>query len=98
MRPVTSGSPPFTVSSETPEKIALVAQGEELLRQYVPAAADLRLRVHGELGRIEVPPDAMPELLAHRNEIAAKLRGLGLRFVTLDMEGFRSGSFDAGLA
>ena len=82
----------------TPEKIALVAQGEELLRQYVPAAADLRLRVHGDLGRIEVPPDAMPELLAHRNEIAAKLRGLGLRFVTLDMEGFRSGSFDAGLA
>ena len=80
----------------TPEKIAVAAQGETLLRQYLPKEADLRLRVHGGLGRIEVPPEHFPALIAHREEIIARLQNLGLRFVTLDLQGFRSGSFDTG--
>jgi len=80
----------------TPEKIAVAARGEALLRQYLPKEADLRLRVHGSLGRIEVRPEHFPALLARREEIIAELQALGLRFVTLDMAGFRSGSFDVG--
>ena len=78
----------------TPAKIELAARGEELLRQYFPATADLRLRIHGDLGRIEIPPEMLETALKHREEIAEKLKALGLRFVTLDLEGFRSGSFD----
>ena len=80
----------------TPEKIAVAALGEKTLRQYLPPDADLRLRIHGTLGRIEVPPENFPALMAHREEIVDELRTLGLRFVALDLAGFRSGSFDAG--
>lgn len=59
---------------------------------------DCRVRLHeGELARIEVPLSevarlARPEV---RDPLAARLRGLGFQFVTLDLEGFRSGSLNA---
>jgi len=56
-----------------------------------------RVRYHrGDLARIEVPADELPALCepATRQELAAELRRLGFKFVTIDLEGFRSGSLN----
>src|SRR5438105_3858364 len=58
---------------------------------------ELRVRLHeGELARIEVPAAALPRLAdpAVRDDLVRRLKGLGFRFVTLDLEGFRSGSLN----
>lgn len=78
----------------TPEMLKKVADGEMLLRQYLQEIHPLRLRVQNDLARIEVPPEAMENLLRHREEITAGLQKIGFRFITLDLQGFRSGSYD----
>ena len=57
--------------------------------------ATLRVRYHkGDLARIEVPPEAIARLSQPetREKVLAELRRLGFQYVTLDLEGFRSGS------
>ncbi len=78
----------------TPDRIEQVGKGEELIRKYAPITSDARLRVHANIARIELSPDAMSQILENRKEIAAGLRCLGFEFITLDLEGFRSGCFD----
>ncbi len=78
----------------TEELIRKVIDGEELLRKIVPAADNLRLRVHASIARIEVPKEFIAELAVYHDEITAGLKKLGFQFVTLDLEGFRSGSMD----
>lgn len=78
----------------TPERIRQVAQGEELLRKLLPADIDLRLRVQDRIARIEVSPEALEIVLRNRTEITAGLKKLGFEFITLDLEGFRSGCYD----
>jgi uncharacterized protein len=59
---------------------------------------ECRVRLHeGELARIEVPASAITRLAepAVRDELVRRLKGLGFAFVTLDLEGFRSGSLNA---
>ena len=60
----------------------------------------VRVRHHGEIARIEVPPADLPRFFADgRNErISAKLKEIGFRFVTVDLQGYRSGSLNEGLA
>ena len=58
----------------------------------------LRVRYHkGDLARIEVPLDDLPRFveLEVRGEILPAFRELGFKFVTLDLEGFRSGSLNS---
>jgi uncharacterized protein len=57
------------------------------------------VRHHGEVARIELPPGDFPKLLAGTvaAEVAQKLREFGFKFVTLDLQGFRSGSLNEGL-
>ena len=78
----------------TPELLDRTGRGEELIRELLPPETDVRLRVHGTLARIEVPPDALPRVLNCRDKINAGLRQLGFKFLTLDLEGFRSGCYD----
>jgi uncharacterized protein len=56
----------------------------------------LRVRTHGEIARIEVPAEDLPRLLeaATRERVTARLHALGYRYVTLDLDGFRSGSMN----
>lgn len=54
----------------------------------------VRLRYHDGLVRIEVPEGDLAQLLMNRTEIVSCLKELGFRFITLDLEGFRSGSMD----
>lgn len=54
----------------------------------------VRLRVHGEIARLEVSVDQFAELLVRKDEIIAELKRIGFFYITLDLEGFRSGSMD----
>ncbi len=84
----------------TPERVARVDAAERFLRERLNLR-ELRVRLEaGELARIEVPLPDLPRLLGPElhGEITAQFRGLGFRFVTVDLEGFRSGSLNAGIA
>jgi len=83
----------------TPQRLAMIDRAERLLRAM--GLSELRVRYHGgDLARIEVPASQLPRLAAPEvaAELAARLKSLGFRYVTLDLEGFRSGSLNAGLA
>lgn len=80
----------------TREGLARVAAGEEAVAALLPGIAPLRLRVHGELARIEVAPADFPRVLSVREALVQRLRELGFRQISLDLAGFRSGSFDEG--
>ena len=70
-------------------------QGEEYLRGL--GLYNVRLRIYGDLVRIEADPEAFPILEARRLEIVQTLKMIGYRYITLDLEGFRSGSMDIGI-
>lgn len=79
----------------TPERVAMIDRAEQFLRAR--GLRELRVRYHkGDLARLEVPGDAIARLAepALRREIVEQLRSLGFKFVTLDLEGFRSGSLN----
>ena len=54
----------------------------------------LRVRSHGDVARIEVPPDEIPRIAAHASEIAATLKSFGFAYVTIDLQGYRTGSLN----
>jgi uncharacterized protein len=79
----------------TRERTARVEAAEEYLRSL--GWRECRVRLHeGELARVEVPADDLPRLAdpALREGLVRRLKELGFRFVTLDLEGFRSGSLN----
>ena len=81
----------------TEADLARVGAGEAVLRTLLGEKADLRLRVHGNLARIEVTPAFFSLILDKHAEIAEKLKQLGFEKVTLDLAGFASGSYDGKL-
>ncbi len=78
----------------TSERLGQVEQGEARLREL--GFQQVRLRHHGELARVEVEPSELPKAL--EPEMAAKmvaaLKPLGFRWVSLDLEGYRTGSLN----
>jgi uncharacterized protein len=82
--------------SVTTERTARIEAAEVYLKSL--GYRECRVRLHeGELARIEVPPTELARLAdpSLREDLARRLRELGFRFVTLDLEGFRSGSLNA---
>jgi pyridinium-3,5-biscarboxylic acid mononucleotide sulfurtransferase len=80
--------------SVTPERLHRIDAAEQVLRALNLGA--VRVRLHeNDLARLEVPIDALPRLCEEsvRQALIARLRELGFRYITLDLEGFRSGSF-----
>jgi uncharacterized protein len=80
----------------TPERVAMIEQAEQYLRRH--SLRELRVRYHrGDLARIEVPPAMFARLVesALAQELVAHFQSLGFKFVTLDLQGFRSGSLNA---
>jgi len=79
----------------TTEALAMVEQGEDALRQM--GFRQFRVRHHGDIARIEVARDEMARAMTI--EMAAEFsrifKKIGFKFVTLDLEGFRSGSMNA---
>lgn len=79
----------------TPERIARVESAESYL--HALGIRECRVRYHeGDLARIEVPVREVARLAAPevRAELSRRLRELGFRYVTLDLEGFRSGNLN----
>jgi uncharacterized protein len=56
--------------------------------------SQLRVRVHGPVARIEVLPKNIQKIVAIREEIVTSFRAIGFSYITLDLEGYRSGSMD----
>jgi uncharacterized protein len=54
----------------------------------------VRVRHYGDLARVEVEVDRLADAIAHREDIVAAVRSAGYRYVTLDLEGFRSGNLN----
>ncbi|HEX3107344.1 MAG TPA: ATP-dependent sacrificial sulfur transferase LarE [Terriglobales bacterium] len=79
----------------TAEALAMVERGEDALRQL--GFRQFRVRHHGDIARIEIARDEMAHALT--TEMAAEFsrifKKIGFKFVTLDLEGFRSGSMNA---
>src|SRR5262249_44051750 len=79
----------------TPERTERVELAEAYLKTF--GLREFRVRLHeGELARIEVPLAELPRLAdpALAQDLVRRLKDLGFRFVTLDLEGFRSGSLN----
>jgi uncharacterized protein len=79
----------------TPQRVAMIDAAEQFLRAH--GLRELRVRYHkGDLARIEVPLAALSQLAAPdlREALVARLRELGFKFITLDLEGLRSGSLN----
>jgi uncharacterized protein len=80
----------------TPERVRMIDQAEHWLHDR--GFRLLRVRYHkGDLARVEVPLDALPRLAdpTLRDDLVRTFRALGFKYVTLDLEGFRSGSLNA---
>ena len=77
------------------EEMRKVEQGEEFLKSF--GLYNVRLRIHQEVARIEVDPGEFPVLLQNRENVISYMKELGYSYVTLDLEGFRSGSMDVGM-
>jgi uncharacterized protein len=78
----------------TPERLRQVERGEEALRAL--GFAQVRLRHHGPLARVEIAPDELARALAPdmARRIVAAIKPLGFRWVSLDLEGYRTGSLN----
>jgi uncharacterized protein len=79
----------------TPERVAMVDGAEQYLRTL--GLRECRVRYHrGDMARIEAPVEAIVRLAdpAVRENLSAELHRLGFKFVTLDLDGFKSGSLN----
>ena len=65
-----------------------IADGEAWLHTLFGAEENLRLRVHGDVVRLEISPERMGEVLEKREEMIAYLQKLGFSYLTMDLEGF----------
>lgn len=76
----------------TVEKLRRTEAAENLLAEL--GFTQRRVRVHGNLARIEVLPAEIPLLLERRDMISSRFEELGFLYTTVDLKGFRSGSMD----
>jgi uncharacterized protein len=78
----------------TPEALSVIERGEDALRKM--GFRQFRVRHHGEIVRIEIGRDELARALTAEmaREFTVVFKGLGFKFVTLDLEGFRSGSMN----
>jgi uncharacterized protein len=79
----------------TPEILQRIDQSEKFL--YSLGLVEVRVRDHFPVARIEIGKEQMDRAWEHRSLIAAKLHEIGYHFVSLDLDGFRSGSMNFGL-
>ena len=81
----------------TIERLQNVDRGEEILREF--GFREFRVRHHDTLVRLEISPAEMDRVLQKEviDQLAARFRELGFKYVTLDLHGFRSGSMNEAL-
>ncbi len=81
----------------TGEKLQMIDRAEQFLIEH--GFLEERVRMHGNIARIEVPTADIPRLAAEdiRNAVYEEFKSIGFMFVTLDMKGYRTGSMNATL-
>ena len=75
-----------------------VERAEQWLMDAGLGLAQMRVRSHGDMARIEVPPADIPRIAARAEEIAAALKSFGFAYVALDLQGYRTGSLNETLS
>lgn len=80
------------------KKLGMVERAEQLLLDL--GFKQVRVRIHGDIARIEVLPQELERLaqMENREKIYAAFKELGFRYVTADLGGYRTGSMNEGLA
>ena len=73
----------------------MVEQAEDFLRDA--GFRQVRVRIHGDVARIEVEPDSLVAALEMRESIASTLKSIGFTYVALDLLGYRTGSLNERL-
>jgi uncharacterized protein len=79
----------------TPQRLTMIDRGEQWLR--AEGILPCRVRYHrGDLARIEVPSESLMRLVTEplRSQLISQFRALGWKYVSIDVEGFRSGSLN----
>ena len=76
-------------------RLATVERAEAALRSL--GFRELRVRHYGDTARLEVPLDRLADVVALRERVVVAVRASGYRYVTLDLEGLRSGNLNAAL-
>jgi len=81
----------------TSERLSQIERGEQALRDL--GFVQFRLRHHGTLARIEVAPEELPKALDAEmaERMAAAIKPFGFRWISLDLEGYRTGSLNEAL-
>jgi pyridinium-3,5-biscarboxylic acid mononucleotide sulfurtransferase len=81
----------------TPQKLAQIESAEAALRAL--GFRDLRVRHHGDVARVELPPADIPRAVASplREAVHRAVRAAGFRFVTVDLAGLQTGAFTMAL-
>ena len=74
-----------------------VGRAERWLADSGLGLTQLRVRSHGDIARIEVPPGEIAHVAASASAIASAFRGFGFAYVTLDLQGYRTGSMNETL-
>lgn len=79
------------------ERLKQVAACEQLMKEL--GFREFRVRYHGDLARIEVAQDEFHRWVekATRNTVVEKFKAIGFRYVSLDLQGYRTGSMNEGL-
>ena len=80
----------------TAKKLGMVDRAEQFLMDL--GFCQLRVRIHGEIARIEVLPDDFEKVLSCRERITRAFKEYGFHYVTMDLQGYRTGSMNEILA
>ncbi len=76
----------------TPERLKRVERAEQILAEF--GFSQFRVRVHGDLARLEVLPEEFAKLLKCREQLNRELKELGFIYISMDLTGYRTGSMN----
>lgn len=75
--------------------LARIDQGEKLIKEF--GFYNVRLRLHKDILRIEIDSQDFNHFIEKKDDLLLRLKELGFLYITLDLEGFRSGSMDINI-
>lgn len=76
----------------TAERLGRIEKAEQILHEA--GFRQFRVRIHGELARIEVLPEEFEKLLEIRAQLYSDMKTLGFSYITMDLQGYRTGSMN----
>ena len=77
-------------------KLERVGKAEQILRNS--GFKQFRVRIHGDIARIELLSEDFEKMLKMREELYASIKALGFSYVTMDLQGYRTGSMNEVIA